>query len=71
MFHSRMKHIAIDFHYIRDQVAKKELCVTHVHASNQLADSLTKPLCRNSFTKQRFKIGVLDGQSILRGHNNS
>ena len=47
--HSRMKHIIINFHFIRDQVAKKELCVAHVHTSDQLIDSLTKPLTCATF----------------------
>ena len=68
VFHSRMKHIAIDFHFVRDQVAQNRLRVTHVHTSNQLADSLTKPLQRKQFQLHRAKIGIHDGSSILRGH---
>ena len=71
VFHSRMKHIAIDFHFVRDQVASGRLCVSHVHTSDQLADSLTKPLPRLHFLTHRTKIGVLRGQSILRGHDKS
>ncbi|KAK0605807.1 hypothetical protein LWI29_030936 [Acer saccharum] len=69
IFHSRMKHIAIDFYFVRDQVARKQLRVAHVHTNDQLADSLTKPLNRKQFSDHRFKISVLDGCSILRGHN--
>ena len=46
IFHSRMKHIAIDFHFVRDQVSKKLLRVSHIHTCDQLADFLTKPLPR-------------------------
>ena len=69
VFHSRMKHIAIDFHFVRDQVSKHKLRVTHVHSSDQLADSLTTPLSHLPFQDHRSKIGILDGSSILRGHN--
>ena len=69
VFHSRMKHIAIDFHFVRDQVARHQLRVSHVHTADQLADSLTKPLARKLFSSHRSKIGILDGSSILWGHD--
>ena len=68
VFHSRMKHIAIDFPFVRDQVSKKLLHVSHIHTSDQLADSLTKPLPRFQFLNHCSKIGIQDGSSILRGH---
>ncbi|KAK1567230.1 hypothetical protein Q3G72_009608 [Acer saccharum] len=60
IFHSRMKHVAIDFFFVRDQVARQQLRVYHVHTNDQLADSLTKPLSRRQFTDHRSKIGILD-----------
>ena len=71
VFHSRMKHIAIDFHFVREQVIKHQLRVSHVHTADQLADSLTKPLTRKSLLSHRSKIGVLDKSTILRGHDNN
>ncbi|KAK3005015.1 hypothetical protein RJ639_016132, partial [Escallonia herrerae] len=50
MFHSKMKHIAIDFHFVRDQVQRKEVEVKHLHSADQVADVLTKPLPRASFS---------------------
>jgi hypothetical protein len=44
MFHSRMKHLAIDCHFMRDLVLRKSLHVLHVPSVHQLADLLTKPL---------------------------
>ncbi|KAK0591398.1 hypothetical protein LWI29_001105 [Acer saccharum] len=71
VFHSRMKHIAIDFFFVWDQVARKQLRIAHVHTKDQLADSLTKALSRQQFTAHRAKIGIFDRYSILRGHDNS
>jgi len=68
VFHSRMKHIAIDFHFIRDHISKGLLRVSYVSTTDQLADALTKPLSRQRFTLLRSKIGVSDGSTILRGH---
>ena len=58
IFHSRMKHVAIDFHFIRDQVQSGSLRVAHVSSSDQLADALTKPLSRSLFHSLKDKIGL-------------
>lgn len=53
-----MKHIAIDYHFVRNQVQKGALRVAHVNTRDQLADALTKPLTRARFMELRNKIGV-------------
>ncbi|KAL6318147.1 hypothetical protein AAG906_035652 [Vitis piasezkii] len=58
VFHSRMKHVAIDYHFIQDQVQSGALRVTHVSSADQLVDTLTKPLPRSRFQELRVKIGV-------------
>ena len=68
IFHSRMKHLAIDYHFVRDIVAKGELKVSHVPSSYQLADLLTKSLSRPPHEFLITKIGVVDSSSILQGH---
>ena len=44
VFHSRMKHLAIDYHFVRDLVQLYEFYVVHISADDQLADVLIKPL---------------------------
>ena len=58
VFHSRMKHIAIDYHFVQNQVQKGALRVAHVNTRDQLADALTKPLTRARFMELQNKIGV-------------
>ena len=58
VFHSRMKHVAIDFHFIRDQVQSGRLRVAHVSSEDQLANALTKPLSRTPFLTLKTKIGL-------------
>ncbi|KAI9160575.1 hypothetical protein LWI28_009567 [Acer negundo] len=58
IFHSRMKHVAIDFHFIRDQVQSGSLRVAHVSSKDQHADALTKPLSRVIFQSLKDKIGL-------------
>ena len=65
VFHSRMKHITIDFHFVREQVVRRQLCVSHVHMVDQLADSLTKPLTRKLLSSHRSNISVIDKSTIL------
>ncbi|GKV03490.1 hypothetical protein SLEP1_g15780 [Rubroshorea leprosula] len=67
IMHSRMKHIAIDLHFVRDLVDHKVLRVSHICSKDQFADGLTKPLSSARFTYLRSKIGVADGSSILQG----
>lgn len=61
VFHSRMKHLAIDYHFVRDLVQSSELRVVHVSTGEQLADALTKPLTRPRLLDICTKIGVSCG----------
>jgi hypothetical protein len=61
-----MKHVAIDFHFIRDQVQNRTLRVAHVSSTDQLVDLLTKPLPRVRFLFLLDKIG-LSCQAPSRG----
>ncbi|KAH9779039.1 retrovirus-related pol polyprotein from transposon RE1 [Citrus sinensis] len=67
VFHSRMKHLALDYHFVREKVSAGSLQVAHVSTNDQLADVLTKLLAKSRFALLRSKIGVTDG-TILRGH---
>ncbi|RVW71213.1 Retrovirus-related Pol polyprotein from transposon RE2 [Vitis vinifera] len=69
VFHSRMKHVALDYHFIQEQVQNGLLRVSHISASNQLVDALTKPLARPRFDSLKAKIGLAPRPSILRGHD--
>lgn len=67
VFYSRMKHIAIDHHFVRDHVARGHFLVAHISSKDQLANDLTKPLPAPMFQQLRSKIGVSDGSTVLRG----
>ena len=58
VFHSRMKHLAIDYHFVRDLVQSSSLRVVHVSSRDQLADALTKSLPRPRLLDICDKIGV-------------
>lgn len=63
--HSRMKHIQIDIHFVRDLVAINILNVWHVHTNDELTDLLTKPRSRQRIDYLRDKIGLSDGGPFL------
>ena len=56
VFHSRMKHVAIDFHFICQRVQSGMLRVSHVSSQDQLVDALTKSLPRSLFWLLKDKI---------------
>ena len=59
-----MKHVEIDFYFIRDEVAQGLLNIVHIPSKNQLANTLTKALPRALFVALRFKLRVHDGTPI-------
>ena len=58
IFHVRTKHVEVDYHFVRDRVAKKEIQIRFVPFRDQLADVFTKPLPAAYFTAFRFKLRV-------------
>jgi len=58
VFHARTKHVEVDYHFVRDRVAKKEIHIRFIFSQDQHADVFTKPLPTSSFTAFRFKFRV-------------
>jgi hypothetical protein len=44
IFHARTKHIEIDYHFIRERVANKQLSIKFISNKDQVADGFTKSL---------------------------
>ena len=69
IFHLRMKHVSLDYHFIHEQVQNGLLWVAHVSSIDQLVDSLIKPLLCQQFQFLKTKIGLSSRPSILQGHD--
>jgi len=58
IFHAPTKHVEVDYHFVRDRVAKKEIRIRFIPSQDQFADVFTKPLPTAPFTAFRFKLQV-------------
>ncbi|CAN1759561.1 Retrovirus-related Pol polyprotein from transposon RE2 [Linum perenne] len=58
VYHSRSKHLEIDFHFVRERVAAKQLHIAYISSKDQIADTLTKSLPAPRFTTLRLKLNV-------------
>ena len=56
--HSKTKHIAIKYHFVRELVQDKEIRLEYVNSKEQIADIFTKPLPKDTFLYLRGKLGV-------------
>lgn len=55
---TQSKHIALDFHFIREQIDSGQLKISHVSSVDQLADVFTKPLGKDCLNFLRSKLQV-------------
>jgi len=67
IFHSRTKHMEIDFHFVREKVRAKTLSVRYVSSHDQVADLLTKPLSKSRFLELKSKLLVVQTPAQLEG----
>lgn len=58
MFHKRLKHVDIKFHFVRDKVKKNIVSLQYVKSECQIADLFTKPLGLSLFKVFCCKLGL-------------
>jgi hypothetical protein len=63
VFHARTKHIEIDFHFVRERVASRDLDVRFISTRDQLADVLTKPATRHMLDRFRPNLNLVRSRS--------
>ncbi|BAT74403.1 hypothetical protein VIGAN_01206700, partial [Vigna angularis var. angularis] len=58
--HQRTKHIAIKYHFIRDEETTKQIRLEYCPTEDQIADIFTKALPRPRFELLRTMLGVTE-----------
>ena len=66
VFHSRTKHIEVDYHYVRACALRRDLGVKFISGHDNFVDIFTKPLPGPSFLLLRGKL-LANSTSSLRG----
>ncbi|XP_050141134.1 uncharacterized mitochondrial protein AtMg00810-like [Malus sylvestris] len=64
VFHSKIKHLDTDYHFVREKVQKGDLRVQYISTEEQVADVLTKGLHSPVFVKQCHNLS-LGSQSAI------
>ncbi|RVW62129.1 Retrovirus-related Pol polyprotein from transposon RE2 [Vitis vinifera] len=70
VFHARTKHIEVDFHFIREKVANRDISLQFIGSYDQPADIFTKGLSLARFCLLRDKLMVVSLPISLRGDDN-
>lgn len=58
IFHKRVKHIDVRFHYIRERYGESDFVLESVASKEQHADILTTPLPRQQHKYHREALGI-------------
>ena len=59
--HKRTKHIDIQHHYVREQVAAGSVTLSYIGTEDMVADVLTKPLSADRHSRLVAEMGVTEG----------
>ena len=62
--HSRTKHIAIQYQFLREHQQKGDIKIAYINTKEQLVDIFTKPLDDQTFTKLGQELNILDSRNF-------
>ena len=63
MFHDKLKHIEIKYHYIRDMVQRGAMKLQYVATNGKIDDVLTNPLAIVKVEYFRERLGVIQNET--------
>ena len=58
VMHARTKHVEMDYHFVREKVARGQLVTQFVRSKDQLVDIHTKALTKQVFAEFHHKLGA-------------
>ncbi|KAE8679209.1 Retrovirus-related Pol polyprotein from transposon TNT 1-94 [Hibiscus syriacus] len=64
-FHSRIKHIRVQYHFIREKVEEGTVDMQKIHTKDNIADFMTKAINANKFTWCRSSCGMSETCDLL------
>ena len=64
VMHSKTKHVAIKYHFVRELVQDKEIKLKYVHKKEHIVYKFTKPLPKDAFLYLRGKLGVIPPSKV-------
>eukprot|EP00253_Pinus_taeda_P028975 PITA_28975 len=67
IFHKNTKHIDTQFHFVREKLQSKEICVEYCKTCDNMANIFTKPLGHVKFELFRGMLGVQDNPFSIKG----
>lgn len=56
VLHARIKHMEMDYHFVREKMTRSRLVTHFIRFKDQLADIHTKPLTKQEFSRFRNKL---------------
>jgi hypothetical protein len=59
IFHSRMKHVEVDYHFVRDRMVKKLLDVRFISTNDQVTDGFTKALSQGRLRESQRNLNLI------------
>lgn len=59
LLHTRVKHVDIKYHFLRERVQSKELELRYINTNDNVADLFTKALDHKKFIRLRTLLGLL------------
>ena len=59
VMHTKTKHIALKYHYVKELVQDKEVKLEYIHTTEQIVDIFTKALPKDAHEYLRGKLGVI------------
>jgi hypothetical protein len=67
VFHARTKHIEVDYHFVRERVARKRLEIRFISTKDQIAYGFTKPLAVKKLQLFRSNLNLTSCDWLGRG----
>ena len=58
VFHSRTKHIEIQYHFVRELILSEEVEMIYCPTTENCADIFTKALCRDKLERLLPRLGI-------------